>query len=76
MKELNKSIQDQKNANRNNKEVTKEDNLGDRNPRKAIRSHRCKHHQQNTRDRERISGAEHTIQNFVTTVKENVECKT
>jgi hypothetical protein len=26
------------------------DNSRDRNPRKEIRSHRCKHHQQNTRD--------------------------
>ena len=36
---------------RNNKEITKGDNPGDRKPRKEIRSHRCKHHQQNTRDR-------------------------
>ena len=39
-----------KNGNRNNKEITKRDNFGDRNPRKEISSHRCKHHQQNTRD--------------------------
>jgi hypothetical protein len=40
-----------KNGNRNNKEITKGDNHGDRKPRKEIKSHRCKHHQQNTRDR-------------------------
>jgi hypothetical protein len=39
-----------KNRKRNNKEITKVDNPGDRIPRKEIRSHRCKHHQQNTRD--------------------------
>jgi hypothetical protein len=36
---------------KNNKEITKGDNPGDRKPRKEIRSHRCEHHQQNTRDR-------------------------
>jgi hypothetical protein len=40
-----------KNGNRNNKETTKGDNPGVRKPRKEIRSHRCKHHLQNTRDR-------------------------
>jgi hypothetical protein len=30
--------------------MTKGDNSADRNPRKEIRSHRCKHQQQNTRD--------------------------
>jgi hypothetical protein len=34
-----------------NEEITKEDNSGDRKPRKEIRSHRCKHHQQNIRDK-------------------------
>jgi hypothetical protein len=33
------------------KKITKRDNTGDRKPRKEIRSHRCKHHQQNIRDR-------------------------
>jgi hypothetical protein len=50
VKELNKTIQDLKNGSKNNKEITKGDNSGDINPRKEIRSHRCKHHQQNTRD--------------------------
>jgi hypothetical protein len=44
-----------KNGNRNNKEITKGDYFGERKSRKEIRSHRCKHHQQNTRE-ERISG--------------------
>jgi hypothetical protein len=40
------------NGNRNNKEITiKGENPGVRKPRKEISSHRCKHHQQNTRDR-------------------------
>ena len=40
-----------KNGWSNNKEITKGDNPGVRKPRKEIRSHRCKHHKQNTRDR-------------------------
>jgi hypothetical protein len=49
VKELNKTIQDLK-MGKNNKEITKADNSGDRNPRKEIRNHRYKHQQQNTRD--------------------------
>jgi hypothetical protein len=41
--ELNKTIQDLKNGSRNNKENTKGDNSGDRNPRKEIRNHRCEY---------------------------------
>jgi hypothetical protein len=33
-----------KNGSRNNKEITKEENSGERNPRKEIRSHRYKNH--------------------------------
>jgi hypothetical protein len=51
VKELNKTIQDLKNGTRNNKEITKRDNSGDRKPRKDIRSHRCKHQQQTIRNR-------------------------
>jgi hypothetical protein len=51
VKELNKTIQDLKNGNRNKKEITNRHNPGVRKPRKKIRRHRCKHHQQNTRDR-------------------------
>jgi hypothetical protein len=40
-----------KNGNTNNKENTKGNNTGDRKPRKDIKSHRCKHHQQKTKDR-------------------------
>jgi hypothetical protein len=49
MKELNKTIQDLMEI--ETKEITKGDNPGDRKPRKEIRNHRSKHHQQNTRDR-------------------------
>jgi hypothetical protein len=48
VKELNKNIQDLKNGSRNNKEITKGDKSGDRNPRKEIWNHRCKLYQQNT----------------------------
>jgi hypothetical protein len=47
---VNKKIQDLK-MEVETKEITKGDNTGDRKPRKEVRSHRCKHHQQNTRDR-------------------------
>jgi len=53
-----------KNKNRNNKEIAKEASHGDRKPRKEIRNHRYKHHQQNTRDRRSMSGAEDTIKNI------------
>jgi hypothetical protein len=43
--------------------------------RKEIRSHRCKHHQQNTQDRRRISGAKDNIENIDTTVKKIAKCK-
>ena len=62
-----------KKGNRSNKEVKKGDNSGDRKQRKEIRSHRCKHHQRNTRDRRENSGAEDTIENTDTTVKENTK---
>jgi hypothetical protein len=39
-----------KDVSTNNKEITKGENSGDRNTRKEIRSHICKHHQQNIRD--------------------------
>ena len=58
-----------KTGNRNNKEITKEDNAGDRKPRKRS-GVSCKRHQ---RDR-RIYGAEDTIENIDTTVKENPKC--
>jgi hypothetical protein len=48
---MNQTIQDLKNRNINNKEITKGDNPAVRKPMKEIRSHTCKHHQQNTRDR-------------------------
>jgi hypothetical protein len=53
MNKLNKNHPGSKNENRNNKKkITNGDNPGERKPsRKEIRSHRHKHHQQNTRDR-------------------------
>jgi hypothetical protein len=42
-KEMNKTMQDLKNGNRNNKEIRKGDNPGVRKPRKEIRSLRYKH---------------------------------
>jgi hypothetical protein len=50
VKELNKTIQDQKLEIETIKKSQKGDNSGDRKPRKGLRSHRCKYHQQNTRN--------------------------
>jgi hypothetical protein len=60
-----------KNERRNNKEITKGDNSGDRNPRKKIRNHGCEHQRQNTRDERVNQGAEDSIENMETTIKEN-----
>jgi hypothetical protein len=49
VKEMNKTIQDANDRNKNNKERIKGDKPLVRKPRKEIRSHRCKHHQQNIR---------------------------
>jgi uncharacterized protein YoxC len=54
VKELNKTIQDLNVEKETMKKITKRDNPGERKPRKEIRSHRHKHHQQNTRDRREI----------------------
>jgi hypothetical protein len=43
-------------------------------PKKEVRSHRYKLHQQNTIE-ERISGAEDAIEDIDTTIKENAKCK-
>jgi hypothetical protein len=64
-----------KNGNRNNKEITKGNNPGNRKPKNEIRSHRCKHHQQNTRDRRQMLSIEDTKENIDTTIKENAKCK-
>ena len=37
--------------------------------------YRCEHHQQKTRDRKKISGAEDNIESLGTTVKENAKYK-
>ena len=41
---------------RNNKEITKGNNSGHRTPKKEVRSHGCKHQQQNTRDTQMAKG--------------------
>jgi hypothetical protein len=51
VKVLNITIQDL-NGNRNNKEITKGGNPGDRKPRKVIKSHRCNNHQYKKQKRE------------------------
>ena len=58
-----------KNGNRKNKEITKGDTTRDRKPRKEIRRHRIKHHQQIQEIKERISSAEYTIESIDTTKK-------
>jgi hypothetical protein len=61
---------------RNNKENPKGDNSGDRNARKEIRNHRCASIRNTIQKmEERISGAEDSIENLDTTVKENAKCK-
>jgi hypothetical protein len=67
MMELNKITQDLEMEIKTIKKSQRETTL-------EIRSHRCKHHQQNTRDR-RISGTEDTLENIDRTVKENEKCK-
>jgi len=60
---------------RNSKESTKGDNSGDRKPREEVRSHKCKHYKQNTRDRkENLRGRRYT-ENIHTTIKDNIKCK-
>jgi hypothetical protein len=59
-----------KNGSRNNEENSKGDNFGVRNPRKEIINHRCKIIQEME---ERISGAEDSIENMDTTIKENAK---
>jgi hypothetical protein len=72
VKELNKTIQDLKMEVETIKKSQRETTLKIR----TLESHRCKHNKQNSRDRrESISGAEDTIENIDTTIKENVKCK-
>jgi len=48
--------------------------MGSGKHRKEIRGDRCKHHKQNTSDKERILGADDTIKNTNIMVRENVKC--
>ena len=74
VKELNKTIQDLKMEIETIKKSQKRQ--PSRKPRKEIRSHRCKHHQKNAKDRreKNLSGKD-TKENIDTTVKENAKCK-
>jgi hypothetical protein len=62
-----------KNGNRNNKEIKMGDNTGDRKSRKEIRSHRYKHHKQNTRNRRKCQVQKIPLENIDTTIKENAK---
>jgi uncharacterized coiled-coil protein SlyX len=53
--------------------MTEGDNSGDRTPRKEIRSNRCKYHNRIQKMEERISGAEDSIENIDTIIKENAK---
>jgi hypothetical protein len=52
VKELDKTVQDLK-RNRNNKGNTNRGNPGDRQLWEEVRSYRCRHQQQNSRDKKR-----------------------
>jgi hypothetical protein len=64
-KRIEKKNPGSKNGSKNSKEITKGENSGDRKPKKEVRSHRCKHNQQNTRDRRE--------DHIDTTIKENAK---
>jgi hypothetical protein len=55
MKELNKTIQDLKMEREAIKKITKEDNTGDRKPRKEIKSHRCTNRIQEIEERTSVT---------------------
>ena len=63
MKELNKTIQDQKMEVETIKKSQSESSLELESLGKEFKSHRFKHQQQNTRDRTKISDVEDTIEN-------------
>jgi hypothetical protein len=75
VKEMNQTIQDIKREIRNNKEITKEDNPGDRKPSKEIRIHRCKNHLIMEEIEERTTGVEDIKENTPTTVKKMQNAK-
>jgi hypothetical protein len=64
-----------KNGNRNNKEITKRDNLGERKLRKEIRTIDASITNRIQEIEERISSTKDTIENMDTAVKENAKCK-
>ena len=73
MKELNKTMYDLKMEVKTIKKYPKENNSGDRKPRKEVRSHRCKHKNRIQEMEERICGAEDTIENIDIAIKENAK---
>ena len=75
VKELSKTHPGSKHKNRNNEEITKGDNTGDRTPRKEIRDMDARISNRIQEIEERISGAEDAIGNIDTTVKGNAKCK-
>ena len=64
-----------KNRYRNNKEITKEYSHSDRKPKKEIKSHRCRHHQQNARDRRKTLRCRDTRENSDTLLKKMRKAK-
>jgi hypothetical protein len=75
VKERNKTIQDLKNGTRNNKEITKGHNPGVRKPEKRSGVIDVSITNRIQEIEEKISGAEDTIENIDTTVKENAKSK-
>ena len=64
-----------KNGSRNNKEITKGDNSGDRNLGKRTGAIAASITDRIQEIEERISDSEDTIENINTTIKENSKCK-
>ena len=64
-----------KNGSRKNKEITKGENSGDRNSRKKTGTIDASISNRIQEMEDRISGAENSIENMDTTIKENAKCK-
>jgi chromosome segregation ATPase len=75
VKELYTAIQNLKMEVQTIKKSQREITLKMEKPRKEIRSHRYKHQKRIQEIEMRISGAEDTIENIDTIIKENAKCK-